>query len=156
MSFNSSLFVMDFQQHTSRLSRPQGGAIARTHEAHFFAYLKPAEVNIAVKTGKREGAGAASIFKAQLGEWLGKGLQLLSLKDRVGIPLYPCFIGSIQYLKSPPNICRMKSRNLETFFPQFPHPGLLSVSLWIHNTNEQKTKIICSILKGRISTQRDG
>lgn len=50
---------MDFQQHTSQLSWPQGGAIARTHEAHFFAYLKPAEVNIAIKTGKREGVGSS-------------------------------------------------------------------------------------------------
>lgn len=51
---------MDFQQHTSQLSGPQGGAIARTHEAHFFAYLKPAEVNIAIKMVKT-GAGSLNI-----------------------------------------------------------------------------------------------
>lgn len=59
---------MDFLQHTSQLSGPQGGAIASTQEAQFFTYLKPEEVNIAIKTGCARGAGAASIFKAQLGE----------------------------------------------------------------------------------------
>lgn len=46
---------MDFLQHTSQLSGPQGGAIASTQEAQFFTYLKPEEVNIAIKTGCARG-----------------------------------------------------------------------------------------------------
>lgn len=77
--------------------------------SQFFTWHNPTEVDMAIDT--RE---AASIFETQLGDRYRKGLQLFIHKDLVWILLYPYFISSIYYLKSPPYIYRMKIRNLNS------------------------------------------